>query len=134
MTKELLLTTYRLSSIFLYYHFNGENTHTVIDSYAFADIKYEYQPKHGVTRKQRAILEAHFLYVDKRYFWATKDTNLCIEKILSGKNVSYLGRYYISKQILREQCYTGKRYRWMFYLLARIILFKNLITGRTIGL
>lgn len=88
----------------------------------------------GVTRKQRAILEAHFLYVDKRYFWATNDTNLCIENILTGKNVSYLGRYYIAKQILHEQCYTGKRLRFMFYVLARIELLRKLLTGKPIQL
>jgi len=88
----------------------------------------------GVTRKQRAILEAHFLYVDKRYFWATNDTNLCIEKILTGKNVSYLGRYYIAKQILHERCYTGKCLRFMFYMLARIELLRKLLTGKPIQL
>ena len=88
----------------------------------------------GVTRKQRAILEAHFLKVDQRYFWATNDTNLCIEKILTGKNVSYLGRYYIAKQILHERCYTGKRLRFMFYVLARIELLRTLLTGRPIQL
>lgn len=88
----------------------------------------------GVTRKQRAILEAHFLYVDKRYFWATNDTNLCIEKILTGKNVSYLGRYYIAKQILHERCYAGKRLRFMFYVLARVELLRKLLTGKPIQL
>ena len=88
----------------------------------------------GVTQKQRAILESHFLKVDQRYFWATKDTNLCIEKILSGKNVSYLGRYYIAKQILHEQCYTGKRLRFMFYVLARIELLRKFLTGKPIQL
>ena len=86
----------------------------------------------GVSKKQRAVLESHFLKVDKRYFWATKDTNLCIENILSGKNVSYLGRYYIAKQILHEQCYTGKRLRFMFYMLARVELLRKLLTGKPI--
>lgn len=85
--------------------------------------------------KKRALLEAEFNKVSKRYYWVSgEERNIWIENILKADNLSCLGGYYISKQILREQCYTGKRYRWMFYLLARIILFKNLITGRTIGL
>ena len=88
----------------------------------------------GVTRKQRAILESHFLRVQKRYLWGTSNTNLCIENILTGKNVSYLGRYYIAKQILHEQRYTGKRLRFMFYVLARIELLRKLLTGKPIQL
>lgn len=89
----------------------------------------------GVTRKQRALLESHFLRVQKRYLWGTgtSNTNLCIENIITGKNVSYLGRYYIAKQILHEQCYTGKRLRFRFYLLARLVLFRQLITGKPIA-
>ena len=95
---------------------------------------YENFKNLGVSRKQRALLEAYFMQVQKRYFWATKDTNLCIEKILSGKNISYLGRYYIAKQILHEQCYTGKRLRFMFYVLARVELLRKLLTGKPIQL
>ena len=85
--------------------------------------------------KKRALLEAEFNKVSKRYYWVSgEERNIWLENILKADNLSCLGGYYISKQILREQCYTGKRYRWMFYLLARIILFKNLITGRTIGI
>ena len=88
----------------------------------------------GVTRRQRALLESHFLEVDPRYYWATKDTNLCIEKILTGKNTSCLGRYYIAKKILHERCYTGKRLRFRFYLLARLDLLRKLLTGKPIFL
>ena len=87
----------------------------------------------GVSQKQRALLEAYFMLVQKRYLWAARDTNLCIEKILTGKNVSYIGRYYIAKQILHEQCYTGKRLRFRFYLLAQLVLFRQLITGKPIA-
>lgn len=88
----------------------------------------------GVTYKQRALLESRFLRVDSRYHWATKDTNLCIERILKGKNTSYLGRYYIAKHILHEQCYTGKRLRFRFYLLARVELLRKLLAGTPIQL
>lgn len=87
----------------------------------------------GVSQKQRALLEAYFMQVQKRYLWAAIDTNLCIEKILTGRNVSSLGRYYIAKQILHERCYTGKRLRFRFYLLAQLVLFRQLITGKPIA-
>ena len=87
----------------------------------------------GVSYRQRARLEAYFLKVSPRYLWATKDTNSCIEHILKGKNVSYIGRYYIAKRILHEQCYTGKRLRFRFYLLAQLVLFRQLITGKPIA-
>ena len=88
----------------------------------------------GVSQKQRALLEAYFMQVQKRYLWAARDTNLCIEKILTGRNVSSLGRYYIAKQILHERCYTGKKLRFRFYVLARIELLRKLLTGRPIQL
>lgn len=87
----------------------------------------------GVSQKQRALLEVYFMQVQKRYLWAARDTNLCIEKILTGRNVSSLGRYYIAKQILHERCYTGKRLRFRFYLLAQLVLFRQLITGKPIA-
>lgn len=87
----------------------------------------------GVSQKQRALLEAYFMQVQKRYLWAVRDTNLCIEKILTGRNMSSLGRYYIAKQILHERCYTGKRLRFRFYLLAQLVLFRQLITGKPIA-
>lgn len=46
MTKELRLTTYRLSSIFLYYVYSGKNTNAVLDSYSLSNIEYEYSPGH----------------------------------------------------------------------------------------
>lgn len=88
----------------------------------------------GVSYRQRAQLESHFLKEDPRYFWTTKDTNSCIEHILKRRNVSYLARYYISKQILHAQCYSGKKLRIKFYFLARFILFKQLITGKPIAI
>ncbi len=88
----------------------------------------------GVTYRQRARLESHFLEVDLRYLWATKDTNSCIEHILKGQNVSYLGRYYIAKRILHEKYYTGKKLRIRFYLLARIVLLQKLFSNRPIAL
>lgn len=88
----------------------------------------------GVTYRQRARLESHFLEVDPRYLWATKDTNSCIEHILKGQNVSYLGRYYIAKRILHEKYYTGKKLRIRFYLLARIVLLQKLFSNRPIAL
>ena len=88
----------------------------------------------GVSYHQRAQLESHFLKVDQRYFWATNDTNSCIENILNGRNVSYLGRYYIAKHILHEKYYTGKKLRFRFYLLARLVLFQKLISKQPITL
>ena len=88
----------------------------------------------GVTSRQRALLEAHFLKVDPRYLWAANDINRCIEHILKGNNVSFLGRYYIAKNILHERCYTGKKLRIWFYLLARFVLLKQLLTGKPISL
>ncbi len=43
ITKELRLTTYRLSSIFLYYEYSGEKD-TLIDNYSLCDIRYEFRP------------------------------------------------------------------------------------------
>lgn len=88
----------------------------------------------GVTYRQRARLESHFLEVNPRYLWATKDTNSCIEHILKGQNVSYLGRYYIAKRILHDKYYTGKKLRIRFYLLARIVLLRKLFSNRPIPL
>ena len=93
---------------------------------------FENYKKLGVPYKQRALLEANFLKNDPRYMWATENINLCIEKILTGKNVSLLGRYYIAKQILADKVYTGKRLRLSFYLLARFVLLRNFLTGKPI--
>lgn len=86
----------------------------------------------GVTRKQRALLEYHFLQVTPRYYWV-ENKNLCIEKILTGNNTSYLGRYYIALQIIRDGVYNGRKMRLRFYLLARFVLLKKLLTGKPIG-
>ena len=94
---------------------------------------YENFKNLGVSKKQRARLESYFMQIQKRHLWTT-NTNLCVEKILSGKNVSYLGRYYIAKQILHDQCYTGRRLRFRFYLLARFELLRKLLTGKPIHL
>lgn len=83
---------------------------------------------------QRAQLESHFLKISPRYLWATKDTNSCIEHILKGRNVSYLGRYYIAKDILHGGYYTGRRLRFRFYILARLVLFRHLMCGKPISL
>lgn len=50
MSKEFRLTTYRLSSIFLYYFYKGDNANTVIDSYSLSDIRYEFNPAHAYTK------------------------------------------------------------------------------------
>ena len=94
---------------------------------------YENFKNLGVSKKQRARIESYFMQIQKRHLWTT-NTNLCVEKILSGKNVSYLGRYYIAKQILHDQCYTGRRLRFRFYLLARFELLRKLLTGKPIQL
>ena len=92
---------------------------------------FENYKKLGVSCKQRAQLEAHFLETDPRYYWATNNRNLCIEKILTGNNVSYLGRYYIAKQIIRGNCYTGKKLRIPLSLLATYLIgirrFRNIL-------
>lgn len=86
----------------------------------------------GITYYQRALLESYFIRKEKRHHWATKSHNLCIEKIMCGKNISYLGRYYIALQILQERIYTGKRLRLFFYILARFVLFRKLLRGEPI--
>lgn len=86
----------------------------------------------GITYYQRALLESYFIRKEKRHHWATKNPNLCIEKIMCSKNVSYLGRYYISLQILQERIYTGKKLRLFFYILARLVLFRKLLRGEPI--
>ena len=86
----------------------------------------------GLKREQRAMLESRFLQVDTRYFWATSDTNLCIEKILTSKNTSLIGRCYIAQYILRTGAYTGHKMRLRFYILARCVLLKKLLTGKPI--
>lgn len=43
ISKELRLTTYRLSSIFLYYEYSGKKD-TLIDNYSLCDIRYEFRP------------------------------------------------------------------------------------------
>lgn len=64
-----------------------------------------------LTKKQRAQLEAEFLQNDPRYEWTGNDKNLIIENILQGKNVSYIGRYYIAKQIVDRKDYNGRKLR-----------------------
>lgn len=50
ISKELRLTTYRLSSIFLYYYYIKKETNVVIDGYSLDDIQYEYDPKHSLEK------------------------------------------------------------------------------------
>ena len=88
----------------------------------------------GLTSNQRAQLEVQIVSSSRRYEWAVQDTNLCIEKILCGSNVSWLGRYYIALHILHVGAYTGKRKRFLFYIIARISLFYKLIFGKPIRL
>lgn len=88
----------------------------------------------GLSSLQRAQLEVHIVSSSRRYEWAVQDTNLCIEKILCGSNVSWLGRYYIALHILHVGAYTGKRKRFLFYIIARISLFYKLIFGKPIRL
>ena len=83
-----------------------------------------------ISYKQRAKLEADFNARQQRYLWTSTDMNLCIDNILCAKNISLFGKYYISRQILRQYRYSGKRHRIWFYVIARISLLKNLLNGR----
>lgn len=85
-----------------------------------------------LSSRQIALLEYHFLEKQPRYKLPHFNTNLAIEKILSGKNTTILGKYYLSRLFLKEQCYSGKVYRLRFYLLARLVLLKKLICGEAI--
>ena len=58
MSKEFRLTTYRLSSIFLYYFYNNQNDSTVIDSYALSDIQYEYRPAHSFEKFKKYNIDS----------------------------------------------------------------------------
>jgi len=87
-----------------------------------------------VSYHQRALLESQFIKRDPRYYWTTDNVNKCVESILLGKNVSYLGRYYIAKNILHNCCYSGKKLRIPLYILARLILLKQLFTSKPIGI
>lgn len=86
--------------------------------------------------KKRALLEAEFNKKSRRYYWINNDElrNIWIDNILNADNLSILGSYYISKQILRDHCYTGKKFKLRFYLLSRISLFKSLVIGKNIGI
>ena len=103
MTKELLLTTYRLSSIFLYYHFNGENAHAVIDTYSFADIKYEYQPRHANEKFSR-------------YNGASKKSLISASKSSIGKQI--LSLFGVLDQRLMSKC--NVYYSGCEYLIAKV--------------
>lgn len=83
-----------------------------------------------VSYSQRAKLEANFNKMQKRYLWACKNMTECVNGILDSKNITILGKYYISHQILKDIHYIGRKYRLWFYLIARLILFKNLLKGR----
>lgn len=95
---------------------------------------FENFKKLGVSYNKRAKLETFFMQKTQRYVWTTNNINLTIEEILQGKNVSYLGRYYIAKLILHDRCYTGRKLRFFFYMVARIVLLKKLVSGREISL
>lgn len=87
----------------------------------------------GLPYKKRAELESYFNLKQKRYYWAScNNQGILIDNILSAVNLSTLGRYYIARQILKDQCYTGKKYRLLMYGLARFVLLKNLLTGKAI--
>lgn len=93
---------------------------------------YENYKALPLSSRQIALLEYHFLEKQPRYKLPHFNTNLAIEKILSGKNTTLLGKYYLSRLFLKEQCYSGKVYRLRFYLLARLVLFKKLICREAI--
>jgi len=88
----------------------------------------------GVSYKQRAKLESFFNLKQKRYLWlGGDDISKLIDAILCSSNLTQLGKCYIARQVLRDQCYSGKKYRWMMYCIARFILLKKLITGKPIS-
>lgn len=70
----------------------------------------------GISYIQRARLESYFIQKQPRYLWAhnQEDINQAVEKIIKGKNTSLLGSYYISKQILHQCTYTGKKLKIWF--------------------
>lgn len=84
----------------------------------------------NITYWQRAHLESIFNSRQPRYLCVAKDTNMCIDNILSASNITLLGKYYISRHILHNILYSGKKYIFWFYIIARITLIKNLLKGR----
>ncbi len=88
----------------------------------------------NLSYKQKSYLEFDFLNHSPRYIWATNNTNLAIEKILSGSNTTFLGRYYIAHKILQENIYSGRKLRFCFYLIARFVLLRKLFSGKSISL
>ena len=88
----------------------------------------------NLSYKQKSYLEFDFLNHSPRYIWATNNTNLAIEKILSGSNTTFLGRYYIAHRILQENIYSGRKLRFCFYLIARFVLLRKLFSGKSISL
>lgn len=87
----------------------------------------------NISYKQRAKLEADFNARQQRYLWASNDVNQCIDNILCAKNISLLGKYYISKQILQQYPYSGKRHKVWFYIISSIISMKYLLRGKQGG-
>lgn len=83
-----------------------------------------------MTKKQRALIEADFNRRQKRYLWACNNVNDGIDSILAAYNITLLGKYYISHQFLKENCYAGKKNRFWFYIVAKIVLIKNLLRGK----
>ena len=83
-----------------------------------------------IDKKQRAILESAFNRRQQRYLWACSNVNEGIDSILAADNITLKGKYYISHQFLKVNCYAGKKNRFWFYIVARIVLIKKLLHGK----
>lgn len=82
-----------------------------------------------ISYRQRALLESEFNKHEQRYLWACRSVDDGIDSILEARNITLLGKYYISRQFLKTNSYMGKKNRLWFYLVARIVLLKNILQG-----
>ena len=87
----------------------------------------------GLPLRHRVKLEMHYFKIMPRYKWV-EDQNRAIERILLGPNMSFLGKYLLSREIVHEGVYTGKKLRIWFYIVARLMLLRKLFTGKQIRL
>lgn len=93
------------------------------------DICQNYK-KIGISQIQRGKLEEKTFKLN--WYLRTTNHNLAIEKILLGKNVSYIGKYYFAKKIIREEGYTGKKCRIILYVYGIIALTLRFVTGKSV--
>jgi glycosyltransferase involved in cell wall biosynthesis len=88
--------------------------------------------------KERASLEYSFMQKNTgRYLMYANNNdrrlvNSAIEKIILGRNTSFPGAYYISKIIIHDGVYTGKKLKPWFFVVALFTLLRQLFSNKSI--